>query len=257
MIRVLLVEDEEVIRKGIASLIAQVSPHFTVVKEASQGREALDYLSRNAVDMVITDIRMGEMNGLQLLEKIREKFEDMPLLIISGYSDFFYAQKALQYGVADYLLKPIDRKQLVCALDKLRLLHLKRTGKTPDPEQPAAGDPATEQQPGPEGRRLIRKVKEYIEAHPEGDLRLQTLADYVHLNPAYLSQLFKQETGTNLSDAVTAARIERAKYLLTRTELKIYDVARLSGYQSPKHFMLLFKQLVGVTPGTYRDRHAI
>lgn len=254
MIRVLLVEDEKVIREGIASLIRQVSPHFTVVKEAEHGREALDYLSRNVVDMVVTDIRMREMNGLQLLEKIRERFEDMPLLIISGYSDFSYAQKALQFGVADYLLKPIDRKQLVCALDKIRSLLLKRSGKTPEPAQ--LEDMPDNRHIGAEGRRLIRKVKEYIETHPEGDLRLQTLADYVHLNSAYLSQLFKQETGSNLSDHITAARIERAKYLLSHTELKIYDVARLSGYQSPKHFMLVFKQLVGLTPGTYRDQHA-
>ncbi|WP_248929254.1 response regulator transcription factor [Paenibacillus hamazuiensis] len=254
MIRILLVEDEEVIREGISSLIRQVSPHFTVVKEAAHGREALDYLSRNVVDVVITDIRMREMNGLQLLEKIREKYEDMPLLIISGYSDFSYAQKALQFGVSDYLLKPIDRKQLVCALDKIHALLLKRGGKSPVPAQAEEAPPAM--QPGTEGRRLIRKVKEYIEAHPEGDLRLQTLADFVHLNPAYLSQLFKQETGANLSDAITAARMERAKYLLAHTELKIYDVARLSGYQSPKHFMLVFKQWAGVTPGTYREQHA-
>ncbi|MEK8126438.1 response regulator [Paenibacillus filicis] len=254
MIRVLLVEDEDVIREGISSLIRQASPYFNVVKEAAHSREALDYLNRNVVDMVVTDIRMREMNGLQLLEKIREQFEDMPLLIISGYSDFSYAQKALQYGVSDYLLKPIDRKQLVCALDKIHALLQRRSGKSLEPAETT--EEPEERPVGAERRRLIRKVKEYIEAHPEGDLRLQTLADYVHLNSAYLSQLFKQETGINLSDQITTVRIDRAKYLLAHTELKIYDIARLSGYQSPKHFMLVFKQQVGLTPGTYRDQHA-
>ncbi|SDR94717.1 two component transcriptional regulator, AraC family [Paenibacillaceae bacterium GAS479] len=251
MIRVMLVEDEEVIRRGIASLIHQVSPHFKVVKEVSHGREALHYLNQNAIDAVITDIRIGEINGLQLLEKIREKFEDMPFLIISGYSDFTYAQKALQYGVSDYLLKPIDRKHLVCALDKIQAVLLKRSGKS---TEPAEGEDVSEERQGPERRRLIRKIKEYIEAHPEGDLRLPTLADFVHMNPAYLSVLFKQETGINLSDQIATVRIERAKYLLSQTELKIYDIARLSGYQSPKHFMLVFKQLAGVTPSTFREQ---
>ncbi|WP_088832159.1 response regulator transcription factor [Paenibacillus tyrfis] len=250
MIKVLLVEDEEVIRSGIRTLIGQLSNDFVVVKEAAHGREALDYLSRNVADAVITDIRMREMDGLQLIGKIRERYEDMPLLIISGYSDFIYAQKALRHGVLDYLLKPIDRMAFVSALDKIRQLLLKRSGIG---QVPADEGPQAESQTGGDGRRLIRKVKEYINGHPEGDLRLQTLADYVHLNPAYLSQLFKQETGTNLSDCITEARIQRAKHLLTHTDLKIYDVARLSGYQSPKHFMLVFKQQVGRTPGSFRD----
>jgi two-component system, response regulator YesN len=252
MIRIMLVEDEKVIREGISALISQGSPRFTVVQEVSNGREALQYLERNAVDMVITDIRMHEMGGLELLEKIRSQFEDMPLLIISGYDDFTYARRALQYGVTDYLLKPIDRRQLVSALDKIHTQMLKKSGRSPEQKVPPE-ETTDKKQAGAEGSRLVRKVKEYIGAHPEGDLRLQTLADLVHLNPAYLSQLFKQEDGANLSDYITASRMERAKYLLVSTELKIYDVARLSGYQSPKHFMLVFKQQCGVTPGAYRS----
>lgn len=251
MIRIMLVEDEKVIREGISALISQSSPRFTVVKEVSNGREALLYLERNAVDMVITDIRMHEMGGLELLEKVRSQYEEMPLLIISGYDDFTYAQRALQYGVTDYLLKPIDRRQLVSALDKIHTRMLKKSGRPP--EQKELPEEADKRQAGAEGSRLVRKVKEFIESHPEDDLRLQTLADLVHLNPTYLSQLFKQEEGANLSDYITASRMERAKYLLASTELKIYDVARLSGYQSPKHFMLVFKQQCGVTPGVYRS----
>lgn len=251
MIKLLLVEDEDIIRQGIKNLIGQVSDGFIVTGEAVHGREALGYLNADLPDAVITDIRMREMDGLTLTGIIRERYPDMPIVIISGYGDFEYAQRALRYGVSDYLLKPIDRMALVSALDKIRSL-LERNNPLAKPTA-VIPDNTDEQFGSGEGRRLIRKVKDYIQSHPEGDLRLQTLADYVHLNPAYLSQLFKQETKLNLSDFITEIRMERAKYLLANTDLKIYDVARLSGYQSPKHFMLVFKQQTGLTPGTYRE----
>lgn len=104
---------------------------------------------------------------------------------------------------------------------------------------------------------MIRKLKAYIAENPDGDLRLQTLAEMVHLNPSYLSQLFKQEGGGNLSDYIAETRIRRACKLLETTNLKVYDIARLSGYQSPKHFMLVFKQHIGMTPGTYREQYSV
>ncbi|OXM84355.1 response regulator transcription factor [Paenibacillus rigui] len=257
MFKILLVEDEEIIRTGIRHLITKVSGEFEIVKEAAHGKEALAYLQAEMPDVVITDIRMREMDGLSLIAKIRERYADMPLLIISGYSDFEYAQRALRFGVSDYLLKPINRMALVSALERIHQA-LERKGHEGPTKRAEAHTETSTKDPmikNGEGKRLIRKIKEYIQAHPEGDLRLQTLSDYIHLNPAYLSQLFKSETAMNLSDYIMQIRIERAKHLLVQTDLKIYDVARLSGYQSPKHFMLVFKQQVGMSPGSYREDH--
>ncbi|WP_282936098.1 response regulator [Paenibacillus sp. RC67] len=250
MIKILLVEDEEIIRNGLKNLIAQVSADFNIVKEAVNGREALDYLQKEVPDVIITDIRMREMDGLTLTAKVRERYPQMPILIISGYGDFEYARQALRYGVTDYLLKPIDRLALISVLDQIRRGLLPKEGISSQPGE------ATETHELPlknDSRRLIRKVKEYIQENPDKDLKLQVLAEYVNLNPAYLSQLFKQEAKIHLSDFITDVRMQRAKYLLSSSDLKIYDVARLSGYQSPKHFMLLFKQQVGKTPGAYRE----
>jgi YesN/AraC family two-component response regulator len=249
MFKILLVEDEEIIRSGIKSLITQISKEFVVVKEAANGKEAMIYLQTEVPDVVITDIRMREMDGLSLIAKVRELYFDMPLIIISGYSDFAYAQKAIRFGVSDYMLKPIDRMAFVSTLERIRHTLEHKQGD----KQKSEPNKVEVILKNDESRRLIRKVKEYIQSHPEGDLRLQELASYVHLNPAYLSQLFKQETKLNLSDYITDTRMERAQYLLKHTELKIYDVARLSGYQSPKHFMLVFKQQLGRTPGAYRE----
>ncbi len=249
MIRLLLVEDEETIRRGICRMVMSLADGFEVAAEATSGKEALHYLQSNVPDAVITDIRMREMDGLTLIEKIRERYPAMPIVIVSGYGEFEYARRAMLYGVTDYLLKPIDRAAMLKALERIRSLVVRERGEG---SEPAGEEPAVS--PG-EGRKLIRKLKEYVAQHPDGDLRLQTLADSVHLSPVYLSKLFKQETGENLSEYITAARLARAKYLLAHTDLKIYDVARLSGYQSPKHFMLVFKKATGLSPGAYREEH--
>lgn len=243
MYKVLLVEDEIVIRQGMRELISRSAPFFEVTAEMPGGREALLYLKSELPDVMITDIRMKEMDGLALAGKVKSMYPGLLVIIVSGYGEFEYAQKAIEYGVLHYLLKPVERHELVSVMEKARLLLDKRHGIT-----------SLEQTPGPlrvesggDTRKIIRDVKEYVRLHIDGDLRLQTVASHVNLNATYLSQLFKGEAGCNYSDYVTDSRMERAKWLLSHTQLKIYDVARLSGHQSPKHFMLVFKQQTGMT----------
>jgi len=250
MYKLMLVEDEATIREGFRVLVREVSRDFEVRWEASHGKDALKVLESDLPDAIITDIRMGEMDGLALSAKVRNIHPELPIIILSGHSDFEYAQQALQTGVLDYLLKPVKRPALIQALGRIRQA-IRKSGV------PSA-DVADEAEPAPaDGHSLIRKIKAYIRANPDQDLRLQSLADIVHLNPAYLSQLFKSVTEINVSDFVTEARLERARYLLQHTGLKVYDIARLSGYQSPKHFMLVFKEHMHCTPSEFRTRFGI
>jgi len=252
MYKVLLVEDEKVIRQGLRELIGKSTGHFEVTGEAANGVEALEYLKCELPDLLITDIRMREMDGLTMVARVREIYPSLPVVIISGYGEFEYAKKAIAYGVCNYMLKPIERLELVATLDKIKLALDRERGIS---AAPAAGGATEEAHTGGDARKLIRDVKEFVKLHIDGDLRLQTVAGKVHLNATYLSQLFKAETGVNYSEYVSDARMERAKWLLAHTRLKIYDVARLSGHQSPKHFMLVFKQQTGWTAGEYRDRY--
>jgi YesN/AraC family two-component response regulator len=246
------VEDETVIRQGLRELIGQSTSQFEVTGEAANGVEALDYLKCEIPDLMITDIRMREMDGLTMVSKVKEMYPNLPVVIISGYGEFDYARKAIEYGVSNYLLKPIERLELVSTLDKIKLSLDQRHGIATSPPQGAKINDSTV---SGDARKIIRDVKEFVKLHTDGDLRLQTVAARVHLNATYLSQLFKTETGMNYSEYVSDTRMERAKWLLANTRLKIYDVARLSGHQSPKHFMLVFKQQVGLTAGDYRDQY--
>lgn len=252
MYKILLVEDETVIRHGLGELIRQSTSQFKVTGEAANGVEALEYLSRDIPDLMITDIQMREMDGLTLVSKVKEIYPGLPVVIISGYGEFEYARKAIKYKVSNYLLKPIERLELASILETIRLQLDQKYGIS---KAPLSGMNESEMKDSGDTRKIIRDVKEYVKLHLDGDLRLQTVADLVHLNSTYLSQLYKVETGINYSDYVSENRMERAKWLLAHTRLKIYDVARLSGHQSPKHFMLVFKQQVGLTAGEYRDQY--
>lgn len=120
MLKVLLVDDEPFISQGLSVLIDWTEEGYEIVHTASNGREAFSYLEENKVDLIIADIQMPEMNGLELLAKIREtSVSDAHFVILSGYSDFGYAKQAIQNGCTDYMLKPVAKEELLAVLRKV------------------------------------------------------------------------------------------------------------------------------------------
>lgn len=123
MLKVLLVDDEPFIIQGLKVLIDWENEEFEIAGTASNGKEALQFLENENVDLVIADIRMPEMTGLELLETLRkEKKSDVYFVILSGYADFSYAQQALQNDCTDYILKPVDKEMLLKVLSKVLVL---------------------------------------------------------------------------------------------------------------------------------------
>ncbi|MFD0958026.1 response regulator transcription factor [Paenibacillus chungangensis] len=107
-----MVDDEAIVRSGVRVLLQQCHEGITIVGEARHGAEALSIMENETPDLVITDIRMPEMDGLELIKHIRHRFPDMPVIILTGYADFDYARSALQYGVTQYLLKPVTQESI-------------------------------------------------------------------------------------------------------------------------------------------------
>jgi len=119
MLKVLLVDDENVIAQGLKMLIDWGAEGYEIAAVCSNGREALDYLRVNTVDLVIADVMMPVMTGLELLEAVKqEKISDASFVILSGYSEFAFARQAMRFGCIDYLLKPIERDDLLAILHK-------------------------------------------------------------------------------------------------------------------------------------------
>ncbi len=116
----MIVDDEPFIAQGLKVLINWKRQNFEIVKIAENGLEALEYLRENKIDLVITDIKMPVMNGIELVQKVKEeKISDAYFVILSGYNDFKYARDAIRYGCLDYLLKPIKKDELLGILHKI------------------------------------------------------------------------------------------------------------------------------------------
>ena len=112
MYSLVVIDDEMLIRMAISGFVQKNLPDLEVVGSFSNGLDALDYIRKNPVNIVITDIRMPEMDGLELARHISEQYPGIILIIISGYAEFEYAQKAILYGCSTYLLKPLDFLEL-------------------------------------------------------------------------------------------------------------------------------------------------
>ncbi|UKS28317.1 response regulator transcription factor [Paenibacillus sp. HWE-109] len=121
MLKVLLVDDEPVIRAGLAQLINWEKYGFTIVSKAKNGEQALQLILADTPDVIITDIRMPRMDGLQLIQAIREERNlQTPVILLTGFNEFDYARQAIRYQVRDYLLKPVDKEELIAALSRIR-----------------------------------------------------------------------------------------------------------------------------------------
>ncbi|AWV32384.1 response regulator transcription factor [Paenibacillus odorifer] len=120
MIKVVIVDDEPKLRQGLQTLIAWESLGFTVAATAGNGRDALKIIGEEEPELIIADIRMPVMDGLQLIQHLRSAGHQMQCIILSGYADFEYAKQAIKYGVAGYLVKPVNIAEMSATLKLVR-----------------------------------------------------------------------------------------------------------------------------------------
>lgn len=244
MLRTLIVDDEFWMLEGLKKVIKRDCPQFTVTAAARDGMQALELLKQEAFDLVITDIRMPRMDGLQLLQEMRSRGKTMPVLIFSAYSDFDYAKQAIHHGAFDYILKPINRTEICAALKRIEeLLHAqgqKREALIDTvPEQPL------------QGKQAVEEMKKLIHSEYMHDLSMVDIADKLGFNSAYLSRLFKQESGMGFVQYMTEYRLCIAVQLMQKSGFSMTEIARQVGYPDYKHFRKVFKQYKGMAPSDF------
>ena len=152
MLKVLVVEDEELIRKGIVLAVDWAALDCVVVGEASNGEEALAAVERLSPSLIITDLKMPRMDGIEMLRRLREAGNPVYVIILTAYDSFTYAQSALRLGAVDFLLKPFHDGELEQAVRNLqsRQLVVKAAQRRKGAEQLG---PAGRRHPGMSGRR--------------------------------------------------------------------------------------------------------
>lgn len=249
MYKILLVDDEPRIRHGLKHCIPWKQLGFSVEGEAEDGKQALELALEHCPDLILTDIRMPDMDGLDFIESIRNVGLHSLIIIISGYSDFDYAQRAIHYGVTDYLLKPIEEERLYdCILNCVKKLELA------DEIRARQGIPDLDQLSAAKHNAIIENVLGYLAKNYQRELSLSDVAEWAAVHPNYLSTLFTKTMNENFTRYLARLRVAKAKELLLHSQLKIYEVAELVGYSDYRWFSKLFKLFEGVTPAEYRNR---
>lgn len=161
--RIVIVEDEILIREGIVRLVKRVSPTHQVVGEAANGREGLAAVLTQKPDLVITDIRMPDMDGLEMLAQAQEHGCACPAIVLTAYSEFAYARQAVRLGVIEYLLKPIVMEDFIRALRHAEQLTL-QNGAEPTRKLTALHSLRTVYRNSLEGVRVDRDVRAYLQS---------------------------------------------------------------------------------------------
>ena len=236
---VLLVDDEIMIREGFKRLFDWESHDCEVIGEASDGMEALNQIDTLNPDIVIMDINLPIMNGLKVIKSSRIKHPEIAFVIVSGYDDFSYCREALRLQITDYILKPVNYDEFGNCIDNLKIsLFERRISK----------GKAFEKQ----DERTISGITGYMQEHLCEEISLSILSKEFHLNPQYVSQLFKNEIGVGFLTYLTNVRLEKAKKLLVSTSLSIAKVAEQCGYSDYRVFTKVFKMMEGITPSQFR-----
>lgn len=250
---ILIVDDEPRTREGVRKTLESWSAGKYRIEVAASGVEALTWLEVNEAHLLVTDIRMPEISGLELVERLNQVSHPPVVIIISGHSDFEYARSALQYGAVDYLLKPLDKTKLVQAVEKAlkREQWNNRVGRMEKLVDPKLLDTVQEEKVYSE---QVREALRFLEEHLEESVSMRDTAEHLHMNASYFSVHFKEQTGLTFSDYVTRRRVQRAKELLTSTRLTIAEIAERVGYQTAKYFVKVFREMTGVSPGQYRQQ---
>lgn len=238
--KIVIVDDEPKIRNGLSRLLS-TRPGFEISGVFENAVDALEQLAVSHADVIITDIKMPEINGLDLIDRIREKDQETKIIILSGYSDFSFAQRAIELGVTRYLTKPTNARELIRILEGIQ----KDLDKKPE-----------EKKEKKITNLFVQKAMEYISMNYSQKLTLTKIAEQLCITPNYLSELFKKHTGQNVSEYIMDYRLEKACQYLSNPQLRIGEIAEKVGINDVRYFSSMFKKKYDLTPTEFRNQKA-
>ena len=238
MIRVLMVDDEPLVRHGVVAGMDWAALGCEVVGEAQSGEEGLELARKLKPDLIITDIRMPKMDGITMMNTLREEGCAARCIVLTAHSDFEYARGALLFGADDYLLKPFRDQELTHAVARVcRKMQ----------SAPAANAVPVKKES--EATGYVRQAMDYIAGHyADENISIATIAEHLRVSEGHLSHVFKKQTGMTVTNYLTKTRIEAAMALLQTGRVKVYEAAAAVGYKDVTYFSATFKKLTGLSP---------
>ena len=242
MWKVLICDDEAMTRRGLTRMIGHCRQDMEVVGAAAQGEEACAMIEQLRPSIVFMDINMPLVSGLEVIERYHED-PRLRFVIISGYSDFEYAQKACRYHVVDYLLKPVTEEQLSAVLDRCAAMLQQEitTSRIVVPQH--------------QDRRMITQVLQEIDRRAtDSEFSLNQLSEQFHVSASYLSRIIKEEVNCTFSELINEKRLTKARTMLLIPEpYLMWEIAEQCGFTSQHYFCRVFKNRFGLSPQQCRQ----
>lgn len=257
MYKILLVDDEELVLMSLSHVVEWEKYGFCVAGTAASGKEAYEKIRQLQPDLVMTDICMQGVGGLELIQLVKREKPEIRFIILSGYAEFAYAKKALELGAAGYCLKPFDEVEIISYLKKIKSeldqdkKLVRKAALEEAKEKTEQADKAKKQRASGQNPTYVA-LAAYVNEHYMEDISPQSLAELFHINVSYLSQLFKKESGITYTEYLTNLRIKHACRLLGTTDAKIADIAEKVGFRDYFYFTRVFKKVMDMSPSEYR-----
>lgn len=243
MLKVVIADDEPFVREGLKSLIDWEKIGVRLVGDFENGKDLIDNLPVLLPDIVITDIQMPSISGLQIAKYISENYKNIIVILLTAYSKFQYAKEAIEYGVKHYVVKND-------LLDELPLILEKIVSENAESENQS--DLNNDDANIENCAYVIQDIEKYIEENLDKKLSLTDISESIHMNKSYISRMFKEKAGENLSDYINKRKIEKAKQLIKNNELRMYEIALNVGMEDTAYFSRVFKKYEGISPSEYQ-----
>lgn len=253
LLKVLIVEDEEIIRKGLVFAINWIDWGCIIAGAAKDGAEGLRMIEEQKPDVVLTDIRMPKMSGLEMIKAGLSK-HSFYSIVLTSYSEFELAKQALRIGVTDYLLKPVDEEELGEVLEKIRK-RIRDDSKVKKIEQISQDRILTENTDWKifeiaenSMDTYVRETYEIIKNHYTEKISINTVAEELGVSASFLSRRLKSNLGATFVDILNQYRVKRAIHLLKKGTMRIYEISDDLGFSEYKYFCSVFKRYTGTNP---------
>lgn len=244
MYKVVLVDDEEIILRGLCDVVPWEKYNCKIIGRADDGQEGIKLIKSTQPDIIFTDIRMPNMDGIEMLYAVKEQLKGKQVTIMTGFRDLEYAQQAIKLGVTRYLLKPSEMEEIeeaiLCMIQHLDDNKENREQRIKEPDK-------TE-------NYMVNNVLDYIESAYNSKMTLADIAEKNYVSVWHLSKLINKYCHKSFRELLNQTRIKYAKELLTGSNVKIYEVAENVGITDITYFSKIFKKYTGVTPNEYRNQ---
>lgn len=240
MWKVMVADDELYMLEAMEKLFDWEKMGCKLIFKARNGQELLDRMKTETPDIVITDVVMPMVSGIDVSKYIYEKELPTKVIILSAYEEFEYAREAIQYDVCGYIIKTSVIEMLPEVLKKTIKKLPKSLKQAVEEEKNDSSD-------------ILERLKKYIRLHYMEKLTLEQIANDIHANGSYLSRLYKVKNGQNLFDAINKMKLEKSKEYMAKG-YKIYEVAQMVGFDDVSYFSRVFKKYEGCSPREYEKK---